>query len=307
MVLPLPLLFLFLLVSACVAQPPPKFRCSSKSNCQALAGYVPPREMTYEAVRGLFDIPANTTVRIPFTCTCGNGTGVSERRPFYAVKNGDSLLAIAREIFGGLVTYQQIAAANGIANASLINAGQRLFIPLPCSCDDVDIHTIHLAHVVKQGSTLAEVSREFGSSEASLISRNSISDPKSLLPGQVLDVPLTGCSSSSIHRDSPDYGLLVPNGSYALTAGNCIRLWCAKTPDSLLNTTLRCNQPLCNSNESPDHQLEIQIPYISACMVTWCFYAGFDNGKILTTTTSSSTCGELHDSGPLMAVALVSL
>ncbi|CAA6673549.1 unnamed protein product [Spirodela intermedia] len=339
-ILPLPLLSLFLLVSACVAQPPPKFRCTSKSKCQALVGYVPPRETTYEAIRGLFEVgsiydlyganglnettptstkvPANTTVRIPFTCTCRNGTGVSDRRPVFAVRNGDSLQAIAQEIFGGLVTYQQIAAANSIGNTSLINAGQRLYIPLPCNCDEDSYNTIHLAHIVKAGSTLAEVSSEFWASQASLISLNNISDPKNLLAGQVLDVPLSACGLFSVRPNSPDFGLLVPNGSYVLTAGNCIKCICNRpaaemicfdSPASVDDVSRGCNRQRCYSEDYPGGELEFGTLYVSSCTATQCLYAGYDDREILTDTMTRrrTKCGKLHNSGPVTAVALVSL
>lgn len=214
----IPLFFVsfLLLVAGCAAQGP-SYNCSSgeKLKCQALAGYVPENETTYQAIKDLFQVqsllalygannidpstapskkvPGGTAVRVPFPCACYNGIWASDRRPVYEVKKGDYLYAIATTTYRYLVNFHRIAAVNNVADESLIQIGQQLWIPLPCSCDAVDgLETVHLAHVVAAGSILAEIAGQFGTTESTLMMLNNIPDAKSLEENQLLDVPLRG-------------------------------------------------------------------------------------------------------------------
>ena len=92
------------------------------------------------------------------------------------------------------MTDLQIAGANGIVNASSpVDAGKRLLIPLPCSCDDLNFSpVVHLAHVVREETSLAEISDKFSVFRESLIRFNDVPNSNSLVAGQVLDVPLDG-------------------------------------------------------------------------------------------------------------------
>lgn len=194
------------------------FNCSSRSTCHALVGYAPHNDTSLSQVQALFGVknlrsllganglpaatppsfrvPANHTISILFQCVCGsNGsaTGTSHGRPVYVVRKGDFAYEIATSIFSGLVTYEEIAAANGLPDPSRIDAGQRLQIPLPCSCDKVNgSDVVHYGHVVAAGSTVREIAAEFGTDETTLMGLNGIADPKDLLAGDVLDVPLKG-------------------------------------------------------------------------------------------------------------------
>jgi chitin elicitor-binding protein len=162
-----------------------------------------------------FVVPASSTLRIPFRCLCaGNGVGQSDHLPIYTVQPQDGLDAIARNVFDAFVTYQEIATANKIPDVNKINVGQKLWIPLPCSCDQVDSNDVmHFAHIVGGGETTSGIAATFGVTESTLLKINNIADPKSLLKDQILDVPLPGkrfCSvllnvtytSASIHTCS---------------------------------------------------------------------------------------------------------
>ncbi|PRQ25130.1 hypothetical protein RchiOBHm_Chr6g0280231 [Rosa chinensis] len=117
------------------------FNCttpSANSTCQSLIDFAPTNATTLNAVKTLFNIThlrtllgannlplstrtdepvtANRKLRIPFSCRCFNGSSVSYRRPQYIVKAGVS----------------------GIPDPNKIEVGQKLWIPLPCSCDKVD-------------------------------------------------------------------------------------------------------------------------------------------------------------------------
>jgi chitin elicitor-binding protein len=219
---PAAVLLLLLLLAATASAA--NFTCASPpgTTCQSAIGYRVRNATTYGALVSRFNtttladllgandlpsttpsssrVPANATVRIPFTCLCaGNGVGQSDHHPIYTVQPQDGLDAIARNVFDAFVTYQEIATANNITNVNLIDVGQKLWIPLPCSCDQVlDADVMHFAHIVGGGETTSGIAATFGVSESTLLRINSIADPKSLLKDQILDVPLPGNLSASV-------------------------------------------------------------------------------------------------------------
>jgi LysM repeat protein len=65
-------------------------------------------------------------VRIRFPCSCSGGSGSSFGLPVYKVRPGDSLDSIARGVFAGLVTYEEIAKANNISDPSRIEVGKQI-------------------------------------------------------------------------------------------------------------------------------------------------------------------------------------
>ncbi|XXG71877.1 hypothetical protein AAC387_Pa07g1104 [Persea americana] len=307
-----PVLQLLLLFSSILSATSVSFRCTTtRPGCQGMIGYVSPNTTTLSSIRDLFglesvysllaanswptsdsnrSITAGSTVRIPFPCSCSNGTGISDHTPDYTVKNGDTGLDyIARTIFGQFVTYQEIAAVSNISNVNLINVGQKLRIPLPCSCDDVDgARVVHYGHVVANGSSVSQIAADFETTEATLMSLNNetLSDPKDLQAGQILDVPIKACNSSVVSS------LLVPNGSYVLTANNCVQCSC-----NLKDLQLRCVQTagvsVSNWTECPRAQcgnLSLGESTTSTCLRTTCDYAGFNVTSIITALTNQSTC-----------------
>lgn len=111
----------------------------------------------------------------------------------YTVVKDDGLYHIAAKVFSGLVTFQEIQAANNISDANLITVGQKLWIPLPCSCDDVDgQRVVHYGHVVPAQSTIEGIAEEFGTSQDTLLRLNGLASPRDLKADSILDVPLKG-------------------------------------------------------------------------------------------------------------------
>ncbi|KNA14950.1 hypothetical protein SOVF_102650 [Spinacia oleracea] len=310
-------LFLILSPPSATAQTPPVFRCTTRSTCRALVGYISPNTTTLGHIQSLFEVKtlrsilgvnnlplntpssytvrANSTVRIPFPCRCNNGTGMSNRVPHYTVVQDDGLFHIANQVFSGLLDYNQIVSVNRIRDPNLIYVGQKLWIPLPCSCDDVDENpAVHYAHVATVGSTVGQIAAEFGMSSESLMRVNGISDPRSLVAGQVLDVPIRACSSS-VNSSSPDSSMLVANGTYVFTANNCVMCSCAATN----NYTLQCqpsglraaNWPTCPAMRCPNSNLSLgNSTAPSSCGRTTCAYAGYNRQTILTTLAVENTC-----------------
>ena len=69
----------------------------------------------------------------------------------YKIKASDTLYSIANTVFGGLVTSDQLKDANSITDPDLIDIGQSLTIPLPCSCfngTDNGLPAIYLSYVL---------------------------------------------------------------------------------------------------------------------------------------------------------------
>uniref|UniRef100_A0A7N0UWG7 LysM domain-containing protein n=1 Tax=Kalanchoe fedtschenkoi TaxID=63787 RepID=A0A7N0UWG7_KALFE len=303
------------------------FTCRSTANCQSLIDYISPNATTLSAIQSLFgmsnhrtllganNFPPSTSpntsvskgqrLHIPFPCSCSNGTGHSRGLPIYTVQPDDGLSHIAEDVFAKLVTVQQIADANNIPNVNLIQLGQELYIPLPCSCDDVDgSKVVHYGHMVESGTSLEIIAANYGTTESTLMTLNGISNPKDLLADVVLDVPLKACSSS-IGSDSLDSPLLVSNGTYVYTANNCVRCNC----QAANNYTLQCKASGISVNGSgwatcPSMQCQAAsrslslgeelMSSASACNQT-CAYAGFTNQTILTALVPDSTCAASPD------------
>ncbi|XP_057751727.1 lysM domain-containing GPI-anchored protein 2 [Arachis stenosperma] len=306
------------------AQPEANFKCSSSTNatCRALIDYFSQNATTLRDIQKLFNvkhlpdvlganantIPENASgsysvapkqvVRIPFPCKCSNGTGLSNHVPLYKIKPGDGLDYIARTVFAGVVTYQQIQKANNISDANKIIAGDSIWIPLPCSCDSVGgSSVVHYAYIVPLGSSVEGIAQEFGTTEQIILSLNGIDDPKKLQAQQVIDVPLKACSTS-VKNNSMDYPLLVSNSTYVYTANECVKCKC----DSSNNYVLQCEPSqlkptggkwsVCPSMKCTGNLTIGNLTSASddPCNRTFCAYAGYSFKRINTILANESTC-----------------
>lgn len=292
------------------------FACRSGGTCDAIIDYILPNATTYNAVKKLFHVknlrsllgvnnlpidtpadqklPANQTIKIPFPCLCRNGTGMSNKRPTYTVVSGDSLSHIVSDIFANLFTVQELQTVNNITDPNVIQPGDKFWVPLPCSCDDVDGEkVVHYGHLVAAGNTVDAIAQQYNVSQDTLLKLNGLSDPKELIAGSVLDVPLKACQSM-VSNTSLDYPLLVPNDTYVFTAANCVACKC----DAAKNWTLQCQPSQIKSSlwkSCPLMQCQgLDSFYIGNatspdCNSTTCAYAGYSNQTIFTTSTQS-TC-----------------
>nr|CAD1821269.1 unnamed protein product [Ananas comosus var. bracteatus] len=301
--------------------PPPsasaaRFACGG-GTCQSLLGYAPPNATTLAEVKSLFQLrslrgsllapnslplstpsslplPAASLLRLRLPCSCSRGVGASFRRPLYKVKAGDTLDAIARGTFAGFVTSGEIAAANNLSDPNRVAVGQQLYVPLPCSCDAVGgEEVVHYAHAVAAGSSVAEIAAEFGTTEETLMRLNGIKDPNDLQAGQILDVPLRACSSS-ISSTSVDRNLRVPNGSYILTANNCVLCSCSSSSWQLdCHPTQGISSSTCPAAMCGNMFLG-NTSSSSPCERATCAYTGYTNKTssfaILTNLTIQSLC-----------------
>ncbi|KAI3922002.1 hypothetical protein MKX01_005691 [Papaver californicum] len=276
------------------------FTCKSTtiSKCKSLAGYVPPNATTLSNISTLFgvtdfnslfgannlpiDTPqskpvaAKSTIKIPFTCSCNNGTGFSDRNHF------------ARNIFSLLVTYQEIAAVNNITDPNLIEAG--------CDNNVDENQVVHYAHVVPPKGTLEMIVNEFGATDESLLKLNNLTDAKELKATSVLDVPLRACTSL-VSNASSDYPLLLTNGTYTYTANNCIKcsrvtLHCRpSSPEEVkVQNWQQCPSSRCIDGYGfPLGQQFIKLAQQGSCP-KYCAYTGYNNrSRIISTTLSNVT------------------
>ncbi|KAF7055808.1 hypothetical protein CFC21_063289 [Triticum aestivum] len=287
------------------------FTCSAPrgTTCQSAIGYRVPNATTYGDLLARFNtttlagllganglpvatspkkrVAAKQTVRIPFRCLCaGNGVGQSDHAPVYTVQPQDGLYAIARDSFDAVVTYQEIATANKIADVNLITVGQKLWIPLPCSCDPVDgaAAVFHLAYIVDGGETTSGIAATFGVTEDTLLKLNKIADPKTLQKDQVLDVPLPVCSSS-ISNTSDDHDLRLPNGTYTLTAQDCIQCRCSSNTFQL-NCTAVQGKKGCPAVPPCSEGLNLGQTSGAGCDFKMCAYSGYSNSSSLSIQTT---------------------
>ncbi|TVU28686.1 hypothetical protein EJB05_20216, partial [Eragrostis curvula] len=226
--------------------------CSGSDSCPALLGYTLYADMKVSEVAALFGadpaallaanafdftapgaahriLPMGLFVRVPTRCACADGVrkSVSVR---YAARPGDTLAAVADVVFAGLASADQIRDENGLASAdpdAPLSAGEKLVVPLPCVCfnsSDNNLPALYLSYVVQVGDTVPAIAATY---------ETTVTD--------VMNVNAMGTCASTFPKSSSDHGLIVANGTYALTAGNCVQCSCG--PGSLnLDTGL---QPRC--------------------------------------------------------------
>ncbi|CAD6201838.1 unnamed protein product [Miscanthus lutarioriparius] len=287
------LLFLLLLAAPASAT---NFTCATVGKtCQSAIGYALPNATTYgdlvtrfnnhDDARGAPGRQRPPRVHAGLDAAGGQDHGA---RP---VPVQDGLDHIARDVFDAFVTYQEIATANNIPDVNLIQVGQKLRIPLPCTCDQVDgADVMHFAYSVAKGDDPPGIAAKFGVTENTLLSVNKITDPKSLMQGQILDVPLPVCQSS-ISNTSADYNLLVPNGTYVLTADDCIQCKCSASNYEHLDCSpvqgRRCPAvPSCSGG------LTLGQANGTDCASRMCAYSGYTNTTSLTLHTSLVSANE---------------
>jgi murein DD-endopeptidase MepM/ murein hydrolase activator NlpD len=108
--------------------------------------------------------------------------------PVYVVQPGDTLFRIAQRFD---TTVEAIAAANGIADPSLIRVGQKLVIPTeqPAPLPSPQPEPYTRVHPVRPGETLPFLAFRYGTTTWVLRQVNDLNRLGLLLPGQKLTIP----------------------------------------------------------------------------------------------------------------------
>ncbi|WP_146070822.1 LysM peptidoglycan-binding domain-containing protein [Arthrobacter sp. B1805] len=109
----------------------------------------------------------------------------------YVVQGGDSLTSIAQR-FG--TTVPTLVALNGLANADLIHVGQTLKVPGSAAAP---VAAGARTHTVQAGEYLSSIAALYGTDWQTLASRNGITNPDLIQPGQVLTI--SGSGGARVH------------------------------------------------------------------------------------------------------------
>lgn len=136
--------------------------------------------------------PDQTLMYIPLACHCANGT--YQASTSHVVAQSETMFIIANSTYEGLTTYQAIEAANPTVNATAMEVGQLLKIPLRCACPSTAQREggsqLLLSYAIFSGETLSLISGRFNVSVADIEAANNITDPSTLLAFSTLLIPL---------------------------------------------------------------------------------------------------------------------
>ncbi|BFG19099.1 hypothetical protein CerSpe_053730 [Prunus speciosa] len=287
--------------------------CANSDSCNALLGYTVYTELKVSEVASLFQIdpialltanaidisypdvenhilPSQLFLKIPIVCSCVDGIRKSVST-HYKTRPSDTLASIADSIYSGLVSADQIREANSISDPSVLDVGQALVVPLPCTCfngTDNSLPAIYLSYVVTPVDTLAWIAARYSTTLTDLMNVNAMGST-AIKAGDILAIPLPACASN-FPRYASDYGLIVPNGSYAITASHCLQCSCGPGNLNLYcqpaSLAVSCSSMQCRNSNLMVGNVTVQQSG-GGCNVTSCNYGGFVNGSIITTLSTS--------------------
>ncbi|GMP33066.1 hypothetical protein CsSME_00006550 [Camellia sinensis var. sinensis] len=242
-------------------------------------------------------LPARSLVKVPTSCQCVNGIRRSVST-IYTVRASDTWNSIAKG-YGELVSAEQIR----ISNVEVpLTSGQRLVIPLPCMClnntDGEGGAAVYMSYVVEIGENLSSIGDEFGTTVHELEGVNGF-DQSQVSPGDVLAIPIPACSSANLRWYNES--LVLPNGSYTLTANNCVKCSCDQHSDLSLQCSPSGIEQSCPNLQCKGSNLFIgdayERPTTFGCSVNECVYRGHFKHKIYKSLVNSSY---IHCSGNMI-------
>lgn len=122
--------------------------------------------------------------------------GAADDRPFYVVKQGDTMWKIAR-MYG--ITLQQLIDENPqIPDPNRITVGMKVYLPM----------SLFHKHVVKAGETMWTIAQKFKVDFQALKAANpQITNPDQIMPGDIIWVPKRTVSVSPSYMPMPDMDL----------------------------------------------------------------------------------------------------
>ncbi|XP_057809631.1 lysM domain-containing GPI-anchored protein 1-like [Salvia miltiorrhiza] len=312
---PLALLLLLLLLAPPSSSKSTIEPCSNSDSCSALVGYTLYTDLKVSEVASLFSVdpialllansidisppdvenhilPSQLFLKIPVTCACVDGIRKSSAVT-YKTRPADTLASISAAVYGGIVSPDQIRDANpkaDLSDPSVIAVGTPLSVPLPCTCfnnSDNNLPAVYMSYVVKDVDTLSGIAARYATTVTDLMNVNALSSAE-IKDADILAIPLSACASNFPNYSS-DYGLVVPNGSYAITAGHCVQCSCGPGSRNLYcqpaSLAVSCSTMQCKYSNLMIGNITAQ-PSSGGCNVTSCSYSGFMNGTIATTLST---------------------
>ena len=148
-----------------------------------LSGIAAKYGTTYQALAALNGIADPNKIGVGQVLkVTGSVPAVAGSGTVYTVVSGDTLSAIGAK-FG--VSYQSIAAANGISDPNRIGIGQRLTIPGAGAAQPVASSS---TYTIKPGDTLSGIASKFGTTYQRLAQINGISDPNKISAGSTIRI-----------------------------------------------------------------------------------------------------------------------
>jgi len=125
------------------------------------------------------------TIRLPGVGTSSTGNGVTVQTTAtgaiqYTVQPGDTLLAIA---LGYGLTWQEVAAANGLTGSSLLQLGQVLRIP---TYGSAEADTVATTYAIQPGDTIIAIAMRYSLDWQHLLEINGFTDTTLLNVGQTI-------------------------------------------------------------------------------------------------------------------------
>ncbi|KAJ6671618.1 LYSM DOMAIN-CONTAINING GPI-ANCHORED PROTEIN 2 [Salix viminalis] len=167
------------------------FKCTAGKTCRSIVGYKSPNTTSISSIQKLFGVKNRHSL-------LGANNLPLSTQSNYVIREQTSnqmirCLILQSDVFMGLLTYPRIQQVNQIENPNMINVSQVLWIPLPCSCEEVDGESVvHYAHLVEEGSTVEEIAEMFGTTNDTLYRLNGIANNSQLIAETAFDVPLKG-------------------------------------------------------------------------------------------------------------------
>ncbi|KAL1561237.1 LysM domain-containing GPI-anchored protein 1 [Salvia divinorum] len=289
--------------------------CSNSATCPALVGYTLYTDLKVSEVASLFSVdpislllansidislpdvenhilPSQLFLKVPVACACVDGIRKSAAVT-YKTRPADTLASISAAVYAGIVSPDQIRDANpnaDLSDPSVIAVGTPLAVPLPCTCfnnSDNNLPAVYMSYVVKDVDTLSGIAARYVTTVSDLMNVNALSTAE-IKDGDILAIPLSACASN-LPKYSSDYGLVVPNGSYAITAGHCVQCSCGPGSRTLYcqpaPLAVSCSSMQCRYSNLMIGNITAQ-PSSGGCNLTSCSYNGFVNGSIGSTLST---------------------
>nr|KYP61582.1 LysM domain-containing GPI-anchored protein 1 [Cajanus cajan] len=234
-------------------------------------------------------LSAKSLVKIPISCSCVDGIRRS-MSILYTVHASDTLATIS-DGYGGLVSGEQIKSVNSINATNPLTSGGTVVIPLPCTCFN-NLNNggtaIYMSYVVKRGESLRSIATMIGTTISDLETVNGLGETQ-VDSGDILSIPIAACSSATLNWYNES--MMVPNGSYTLTASNCIKCTCESMDIKMRCVPSGLDVP-CYNLRCKGSNLIIGDEYVehskTGCNVSQCVYRGHRGGKILSSMKNSS-------------------